>query len=166
MIIASIVTYIPVPFFLIEPVKKLYKAGMVSDVFKTLHKISKINKEVTGEDILVTIDVRSLYTNIPNDEGIQAEREKLDDSPSRLPTRVITTFLTLSLTLNNFIFNGINYLQTKGCAMGTKCALTYANIFMGKFEENHIYPRIQHKTRIFLRYIDDLFLFGKERKAN
>ena len=107
------------------------------------------------------MDVRSLYTNIPNDEGIQAVREQLNASSSRLPTRIITTFLTLILTLNNFIFNGINYLQTKGCAMGTKCAPTYANIFMGKFEETHIYPRILHKTRIFLRYIDDLFFIWK-----
>ena len=96
------------------------------------------------------MDVRSLYTNIPNNEGIQAVREKLNDSPSRLPSRVITTFLMLILSLNNFIFNGINYLQTKGCAMGTKCAPTYANIFMGKFEETHIYPRIHEKTRIYL----------------
>ena len=107
------------------------------------------------------MDVRSLYTNIPNNEGIQAVREKLNDSPSRLPSRVITTFLMLILSLNNFIFNGINYLQTKGCAMGTKCAPTYANIFMGKFEETHIYPRINDKTRIYLRYIDDLFFIWK-----
>ena len=45
--------------------------------------------------------------------------------------------------------------------MGTKCAPTYANIFMGKFEETHIYPKIQDKTRIFLRYIDDLFFVWK-----
>ena len=107
------------------------------------------------------MDVRSLYTNIPNEEGIQAVRDKLNTSPSRLATRVITTFLFLILTLNNFVFNNINYLQTLGCAMGTKCAPSYANIFMGMFEEHHIYPRILNKTRIFLRYIDDLFFIWK-----
>ena len=45
--------------------------------------------------------------------------------------------------------------------MGTKCAPTYANILMGKFEETHIYPRINDKTRIYLRYIDDLFFIWK-----
>ena len=45
--------------------------------------------------------------------------------------------------------------------MGTKCAPSYANIFMGKFEETYIYPRILHKTRIFLRFIDDLFFVWK-----
>lgn len=74
---------------------------------------------------------------------------------------MITTFLTLILTLNNFIFNGIHYLQNKGCAMGTKCAPSYANIFMGKFEDTFIYQRIQEKTRLYLRYIDDLLLIWK-----
>ncbi len=131
------------------------------DSTDTIKKISAISNDIREEDILVTMDVRSLYTNIPNEEGIQAVRDTLNTSPSRLPTRVITTFLTLILTLNNFIFNGLNYLQIKGCAMGTKCAPTYANIFMGKFEETHIYPRINNKTRIFLRYIDDLFFIWK-----
>ena len=126
-----------------------------------MNKLAKIKEEVTEEDILVTMDVRSLYTNIPNDEGNQAVRDKLNSSPSKIPTRVITTFLFLILTLNNFIFNGINYLQTLGCAMGTKCAPSYANIFMGMFEERHIYPRILNKTRLFLRYIDDLFFIWK-----
>ena len=44
----------------------------------------------------------------------------------------------------------------------TKCAPSYANVFMGAFEERHIYPRILHKTRIFLGYIDDLFFIENE----
>ena len=112
------------------------------------------------------MDVRSLYTNIPNEEGIQAVRDALNASPTRLPTRIITTLLFLILTLNNFIFNGIHYLQKMGCAMGTKCAPSYANLFMGKFEELYIYPRLLNKSRIYLRYIDDLFFIwtGAEKE--
>ena len=53
--------------------------------------------------------------------------------------KVILTFLKFILTLNSFVFNGINYLQKKGCAMGNKCAPSYANIFMGWFEEKFIF---------------------------
>ena len=35
-----------------------------------------------------------------------------------VPTKLITTFLFLILTLDNFIFNSTNYLETKGCTMG------------------------------------------------
>ena len=107
------------------------------------------------------MDVSALYTNIPNDEGIEAVKNSLKESTSTSLLNVITTFLTLILTLNNFIFNGIHYLQTKGCAMGTKCAPTYANIFMGEFEEKYIYPKIKDKSCKYLRYIDDIFMVWK-----
>ena len=105
------------------------------------------------------MDVSALYTNIPNTEDIASVKASLikQKMPSALIT-VIVTFLTLILTLNNFIFNRIHYLQIKGCAMGTKCAPCYANLFMGEFEEKFIYPRIKEKSLIYLRYIDDIFM--------
>ena len=39
------------------------------------------------------------------------------------------------LTKNNFQFNGKNYLQVSGTAMGTRVTPTYANLFMADFEE-------------------------------
>ena len=73
-------------------------------------------------------------------------------------TRIISTFLRLVLTLNNFFFNSQNYLQIKGCVMGTKCAPSYANIFMGMFEERYIYPLLEKISNFYLRFIDDIFL--------
>ena len=43
-------------------------------------------------------------------------------------SRVITKFLYLLVTLSNFIFTGVRYVQIKGCAMGTIFARVYANI--------------------------------------
>ena len=106
--------------------------------------------------------VRSLYTNIPNDEGLQAVRDALNASTTRLPTRIITTFLFLILTLNNFIFNGINYLQRTGCVMGTKCAPSYANIFMGMFEQRYIssnYGKNTYSCATLTTYLS----FGQDR---
>ena len=83
------------------------------------------------------MDVRSLYINISHKEGIKPVKTTLKCKSK--PTRVIITFLKLVLTLSNFIlFNFKNYLQVKECVMGTKCAPTYANIFMGMFEENYV----------------------------
>ena len=42
--------------------------------------------------------------------------------------------LGLILNENSFQFNGENYLQTHGTAMGTKMAVSFANIFMAKIE--------------------------------
>ena len=103
----------------------------------------------------MTMDVRSLYTSIANNGGIKAVEPTL--KRKNLQAKGIISFLKSILTLDSFIFNCTNLLQIKGCAMGTKCALTYANISMGIFEETHIYPLIKQKVKLYLRYIDDIF---------
>ena len=66
------------------------------------------------------MDVKALYTNIPNHEDIEAVKERLNNQAKKpKETRVVIKFLYLILTLNNFVFNGINNFQKKGCAMGT-----------------------------------------------
>ena len=86
----------------------------------------------------------SLDTSIPNAEGIKAVRKSLDNHPNQtVTTMVITTFLAIILTLNNFMFNSRNYLQTKGGAMGTICAPSYTNIFMDHFEKKTYIPIYQ-----------------------
>ena len=70
--------------------------------------------------------------------------------------RIVLIFLHLVLTLNNFLFNSQNYLQIKGCTMGTKCASSYANIFMCMFQERYIYPLIEKIFNFDLRFIDDI----------
>ena len=67
----------------------------------------------------------------------------------------------LILTLNNFIFNDQNYVQVNGASMGTKCAPTYASLFMGRFEETYIIPKIRNSIMLYVRYIDDIFLVWK-----
>ena len=105
-----------------------------------LRKINKIEK-IPENSYLVSLYVRSLYTSIPNSGSIKVVKTSLENFPRRtVATKVITTFLSLILTLNNFVFNCKNYLQIKGCAMGTICAPAYANIFTGHFERKYVYP--------------------------
>ena len=105
------------------------------------------------------LDVKFLYTNIPNNEGIKAVREAYDKHPSKsVSTKAIIAFFSLIVTLNNFIFNCFHNLKIMGCAMGAICALACANIFMAQFEAKNIYPYIHGKSLLFLRYIDDIFM--------
>ena len=86
-------------------------------------------------------DILSLYTSIPNNEGIAATKKRYDNYIHKtLPTKIIATFLALILTLINFVFNSNFYLQIKGCAMGTICAPAYVNIFVAEFKQKYIYP--------------------------
>ena len=97
------------------------------------------------------MDMRSLYANIPNKEGIEAVETKLKGK--NIGTRIISTFLRL-------VFSCQHYLQIKGCAVGTKYAPSNANIFMGMFEERCIYPFIETMPKFYLRFKDDIFLIG------
>ena len=104
----------------------------IKDTTDFLNKLKE--QRVQQNTILVTMDVMSLYTNIPNREGIQTVKSVLEKSNKSSLTSVITSFLGLILALNNFQFNDKNYLQINGASMGTKCSPTYANIFMSEFE--------------------------------
>ena len=104
------------------------------------------------------MDVRSLHTSISNSEGMKAVKTSLENFLRRIvATKVISTFLSLILTLNNFVFNCKNYLQTKGCATETICAPAYANIFKDHFERKYIYPFLEGISLSYLRFIDDIF---------
>ena len=119
----------------------------VKDTNDFINKINAV-KSVPKNSYLVTMDVRSLYTNIPNAEGMSAVKRAFDNYPKKTTTiKVITTFLALIVTLNNFVFDCIHYLQIKGCAMGTICDPAYANIFMADFELKYIYPYIRDKQK-------------------
>ena len=80
-------------------------------------------------------------------------------------TKVITIFLALILTLNNFIFNCKNYLQ-KDEGMGTICAPSYTNIFMGHFKRKFIYPFIKTFSLTYPRFIDDLVFIRTGSKTD
>ena len=132
----------------------------IKDSTNFLNKLDALPNELPENSIMVTMDVRSLYTNVPNNEGIEAVRHylrKRNKPGDGILSKVLSKLLLLILTLNNFVFNEKNYVQINGASMGTKCAPTYASIFMGFFEDSHILPRIRDKILLYVRYIDDIF---------
>ena len=109
--------------------------------------------------ILASLDVVSLYTNIPNDEGIHATGIFLQRHrpPQLNPTNSsIRQLLKLVLTTNNFRFDNKDFLQIGGTAMGTKLAPSFANLFMGYLDEKFVYT-YHLKPFIWKRFIDDIF---------
>ena len=140
----------------LQPYTKDIKS-YIKDTKDFLNHLDKVPTNIFNNSYLVTLDVRSLYTSIPNEEGISIVKDILHENKSKL-TQVITAFLWLILTLNNFIFNNEHFLQILGVVMGTKCAPIYANLFMNHFEETYIYPLLTTKCNFYKRYIDDIFL--------
>jgi hypothetical protein len=97
--------------------------------------------------ILVTLDVKSLYTNI--------NLNLLDEILKEF--HPIFSNLFNFITDNNYFQYANNiYKQLDGIAMGTNCAVSLANIYLGKLLD----PYILQNNHIFFykRYIDDLFI--------
>ncbi len=111
--------------------------------------------------LLVTLDVVSLYINIPCIEALLVAKLSLkkyrDDTIEPLKNNDIVRLLSLVLRCNNFDFNGEHFLQIQGVAMGTRAASTIANLTMGDFVEKHVYS-YHLKPLIWCRFIDDNFM--------
>ena len=145
---------------------------MKSFVKDTNDFINKIETEVKISDrtILGTLDVGSLYTNIPNVEGVDVIKHKLNATRKahhNPKTESIIDLLEIVLKNNNLEFNGKHFLQVQGTAMGTKLAPSYANLFMEDLEIRML-EAYHLKPTTWLRYIDDIFFtwdHGEEELA-
>ena len=145
--------------FWLQPLMK----ALPSYLKNTIELINEIkNFPVEPDTILVTIDVKSLYTCIPHQEGIQACKEalhsNLESNPTRPDISVLICLLEIVLKNNTFEFDNNFYKQTQGIAMGTKLAPAYANIFMGKLEQS-ILSHAPLKPSFYRCFIDDIFMF-------
>ena len=121
-------------FFFFLPKTKSY----VRDTQHFISRLKALGKIPEGA-ILVTLDVSSLYTNIPNHEGLLAVAAHLRQDRTKDPiTPYILQLLKLVLHSMNFTFNDQHYLQIGGTAMGTALAPNYANLFMDRFETKAI----------------------------
>ena len=144
--------------FWLQPAMK----ALPSFLKDTTTLINELNDLIVEPDtILVTIDVKSLYTCIPHKEGIQACAESLEmlkmNNPNQPDTKTLTSLLEIVLRNNVFEFNGKCFIQLEGTAMGTKLAPAYANIFMGKLEQT-ILSSPPLKPSYYKRYIDDILI--------
>ena len=105
----------------------------------TKHFLQKLNdlERLPDNAILVTADVIGLNPHISHEEGLLSLENALNSKPrpsDAIPAEDIVDLAKLVLTNNNLVFSGKHYLQTRGTAIGTKMAPSYANIFMDKVE--------------------------------
>ena len=141
---------------LLQPISKSQKSYL-KDTTDFINFIEKT--KVKKRTFLVSMDVASLYTNIPREEGIDIVCTTYDNFHKNnppIPTKYLREMLGLILKENSFQFNGRYYLQTHGTAMGTKTAVSFANIFMAKIE-TEILSKVVSKPTVWKRYIDDVF---------
>ena len=142
--------------YILQPIAKSQKSYL-KDTKDFINFVEKT--KVPQNAIMVSLDVTSLYTNIPQEEGIETVCKAYETFYQRetpIPTNALRKMLRLILKENSFQFCGSDYLQTHGTAMGTKMAVAFANIFMSAVE-TEIMNKSKTKPLEWKRYIDDIF---------
>ena len=81
------------------------------------------NTKLPKNTILASMDVTSLYTNIPQEEGITTVCKAYEDFYKNrlpIPTNFLRRMFCLILKENSFQFNKRHYLQTHGIGYGNQ----------------------------------------------
>lgn len=125
------------------------------------------NKNNGTDCFLVTMDVTSLYTNIPHEEGADWVSGHYEDtlfdwyrhSASFTPVDRQTMYELITFILKNctFSFNEQFYSQLYGTTMGAKFSVKFANIYMFKWLSRFVDAYVGPKPDFIARLIDDCF---------
>ena len=112
-----------------------------------------------------SLDVDSLFTNIPLDETIDICINQLfenTDTVEGFTKSELKQLLCLATKESYFIFNGLLYKQTDGVAMESPLGSSLANAFLSYHEKNWLNSCPQgFKPFFYRRYVDDIFVLFK-----
>ena len=108
--------------------------------------------------LFATFDVRSLYTSVPIQEGIDRVRRAFQQHPDdRRPDAAILQLLGSSLTNNDFTFEDQHWLQISGVAMGKGYGGSFAGLYLGEWETAALNSSPLRPT-LWRRFQDDVLV--------
>ena len=116
---------------------------------------------IADDEVMVSLDVISLFTAIPVQKAFDYIRKKLEgdntlSSRTNIDIDDIISLLSYILSSNHFIFEGNTYKQIHGCAMGSPVSPIVANIYMESIEEMAI-NQTPALPKVWKRFVDDSF---------
>ncbi|KAK8773731.1 hypothetical protein V5799_011736 [Amblyomma americanum] len=121
---------------------------------------------IEDDEILVSFDVKSLFTSVPTDLAVKVRTDALQADatvPERTPIEVPDLSRLLQFCLSNtcFTFQESIYKQVHGTAMGASISVTAANLTMESLESRAL-SCFTPRPKVFLRYVDDCFCIIKK----
>ena len=152
----------------IVPTTKSY----IKDTRDFIKYINKINPD--EDDILITWDIKSLYTNIKHSIAKMAISYWIENTSivdSRFNINMILEGIDLVIKNNNFKFNNVWYNMCQGIGMGSSISPTLASLTIAYLEEK-MYTRLERDYDLayrqyvednLKRFIDDCFMLWKRK---
>ncbi|XP_071639978.1 uncharacterized protein [Temnothorax longispinosus] len=127
----------------------------IKDSWSFVREIKDI--EINTDEVLVSLDVTALFTNIPKELVLRGiEKRWLDISGNtklNLPQFLHAIELVLGST--SFSFNGDTYEQIFGSPMGSPLSPILADVVMEDLE-THCLAMLNFSLSFFRRYVDDV----------
>lgn len=123
------------------------------------------DQTVQPDDLLVSFDVKSLFTNIPK-ELVMNAIERRWSNISEITSLSLPQFLhaiDLILSSTYFSFNGQVYDQIFGSPMGSPLSPILANMVMDDLESRCL-EALDFEIPVFYRYVDDIFAIVPKTK--
>ena len=138
---------------------------ILQDTTAFLNVLSQLH--VDENTYLFTLDVVSLYTNIPHEEGARWVSDYYEETlhlwnseaPDIIPVDKNTIFEMILLILTNttFTFDKYLYCQNYGTTMGAIFSVKFANIYMHKWLQHFVPLYTGLKPPFLARLVDDCF---------
>ena len=112
--------------------------------------------------IIASLDVESLFTNVPIDSTIDIIIKHAYIHPSIPPPQISQNLLRQFLYLCTKVLpfrspNGKMYMQINGVAMGSPLGPLFTKFYMADLE-NNVFSDSVNKPHIYARYVDDMFI--------
>ena len=132
-----------------------------------IDKISRLSREsITQHGYPFSLDVAALYTSVPPQEAIATVTRRLAENNFRynkMTQEHIGTLLQAVLSNRRFTFNGQQFEQVKGLAMGSRLSGILATLVMDDLERKTITADLN--IALYARYVDDIFIVTKDKQG-
>ena len=127
--------------------------------------------KLSDDEILISFDVKSLFTSVPVEEAINICERKLNEEEAlhkhtSLSVETIVNLLRFCLKSTSFQYNGKYYKQLEGVAMGSPVSPIIADIFMIDLEDKTLEAiDACYRPRVWFRFVDDIISVVKKVNA-
>jgi len=125
------------------------------------------NKIVSNGHAILSLDVSSLFTNIPTDLVTKLIKKHWIDIKEHTTINLNSFIKGTELCLNTTYFQFENnfFKQIFGCAMGTPLSATVANLVMEELEDECL-RKLKHKPSFYYRFVDDIIITYPKDELN
>ena len=127
----------------------------------TLSKCIK-NIPIEDDEIMVSFDVTSLYTNITMVDSLNIIKDYVNKDDQFARKRALINLVNLVLTTKWYTFNSQFYQQSDSVAMGRPASSTTVENDMQAHEETAISTGL-HPAKVSERFFDDVYFIFKHK---